>query len=75
MHQAHPLLLVCPALSNLHCQKLRRSTLYGAPLYIKFHDLIAALFYELLSRNGADELRFEVYLSDAAFDSILYEVI
>lgn len=39
-YRAHHLLLVCPVLSNFHCQKLRRSTLYGAPLYIKFHDLV-----------------------------------
>jgi len=61
--EAHHFLLVCSTLSNLHCQKLRCPTLYGA-LYIKFHDLISALFYELLSRNGA-KLRFEVQLSDA----------
>jgi len=32
------------------------------------------LFYELLSRNGVDELRFEVYLSDAD-ELTLYKVI
>jgi len=60
--EAHHFLLVCSTLSNLHCQKLRCPILYGAALYIKFHDLMSALFYELLSKNGA-ELRFEVHLS------------
>jgi len=46
----------------------------GVPLYIKFHDLIAVLFYELSSRNGVDELRFEIYLSDAD-ELTLYKVI